>query len=184
MKLSSSEEKIKNYIESNGFRVERFTKKEMRILNNETPDFKVFKEEDLSFYCEVKEIEDFPIDRYDGNIESDKDEDKVLALINKSCNQFLSVNPQHIVPNILAIYNQRLGTDILDFKFAFEGRWTTASGKSYLRPNRDAFTRIAAKKVNIDMCLWYDDILKQFTLMYLENSVFLEKLRLLFDLES
>lgn len=181
MKLSDSEEAIKKYLENNGYRVELFTKKEMRKENNKTPDFKVYSGNDLSFYCEVKEAEDFPIDNYNGNIELDKDEDKVLGLINKACNQFLSVNPKHTVPNVLAIYNKRLGTDILDFKFAFEGKWITKRGSFYQRPNNDAYRRIETKKVNIDLCLWYDENIEKFAWMYLENSVFLEKIKSFFN---
>ena len=184
MKFSNSEEVTKRYVESNGYRVERFSKKEMRTEDNKTPDFKVYRGEDLSFYCEVKEIEDFPIEDYNGNIEFDKDEDKVHGLINKSCNHFLSVNPKHTVPNVLAIYNKRLGTDILDFKFAFEGKWITKGGSIYQRPNTAAYRRIETKKVNIDLCLWYDENMEKFTWMYLEDSIFLDKIKSLFSSES
>jgi len=179
--MLKSEQVIENYIKSNGYRVERFSKKEMRIPDNKTPDFKVFKDEDLFFLCEVKKIEDFPIENYNGNIEIDKDEAKVLGLINKSCNQFLNVNPKHIVPNVLAIYNERLGSDILDFKFAFEGRWALKNGTFFSRGISDAYRRIERKKSNIDMCLWYDENSKKIAWMYLQNSIFSDRLKSLFS---
>ena len=172
MTLIKSEQKIKDIIEKNGYTVETFSKKQMREYGRKTPDFKVYKNDMLIFFCEVKCIEDFPIEMYDGKISVDKDENKVLHLINVSCNQFMSVNYNHTVPNVLAIYCERLGSDINDFKFAFEAKVTCGSGNVYHRRLTDEHIRIESKKNNIDLCLWYDEIFDNYRTMYLKESKF------------
>lgn len=170
-KQKITEQKIKDIIEKNGYTVETYSKKELRE-GKKTPDFKVFKSSNLAFFCEVKCIEDFPDEMYNGQISIDKDENKVLELINTSCNQFMSVNYYHTVPNVLAIYCERLGMDINDFKFAFEARMTCDSGEVYHRTITNEHLRIENKKKNIDLCLWYDATFDNYRTMYLEDSEF------------
>lgn len=181
MGLSLSEVETEKFLKKSGYEVQRFCKDEMRVQGKRTPDFKVYKNNELYFYCEVKQIEDFPLEKYNGEIEADKDELKILDLINNSCSQFLSVNPNHTIPNVLAFYNERLGTDILDFRFAFENRWTLKSGLFLQTKTKEAYKRVESKKNNIDMCLWYDKNSEKYSWMYNKDSKFENILRILFD---
>ena len=92
-----------------GYIPERFGKKEMR--QGKTPDFKVYLDGDLCFYCEEKTFTDpsnfydevsrkgFCVKMDDGQTKTNR----LVHVIESAGDQFLAVNPAHNVPNILAL---------------------------------------------------------------------------------
>lgn len=109
---------------------QRFTDDELN--NKQTPDFKVYKDGQLVFFCEVKSIDNSPwpdfisIDNYeDNNIEPasrpDRTYDRIANKTYDASKQFESVNKSHNIPNVLAFVNHEKLSDFTDLVLAFDG---------------------------------------------------------------
>ena len=106
--MSTGDEiKVSTFLQCHGLNQMRFNKGELRTLGK-TPDFKVHSEGELVAFCEVKSIvgDDFEGCRDDSTYGS------MQNRIHESVKQFRSVNPDHQIPNILALVNHQIGTDL------------------------------------------------------------------------
>jgi|GEM_PF-2491402 len=166
--MIKSEETFYLFFESRGFKVSTFSKDEKRIKNKKTPDFKVLLDDILLFYCEVKEIQEDNRDYENGSL-NDNTYDIISECINDSYKQFISVNEEHLVPNILAIYSNRHGTDILDYKYTCEGGFYSKE-RFYPILKKVSEGRIKEKKQLIDLCICYDKITETFNYMVYNDS--------------
>lgn len=54
MFMNESEKIISNFLEKEGFIVSRYSKDELRIKYKKTPDFKVYRGQQLVFFYELK----------------------------------------------------------------------------------------------------------------------------------
>jgi hypothetical protein len=178
--LRISEEKVAEFFMSYGFRVELFKKDEMRVIGK-TPDFKIYKDSTLVFYCEVKEINE-DNRKYEDDIEKDNTYNIISDCINESYKQFTSTNSEHNVPNILAIYSRRMVIDILDFKITFEGGFHTEEGKFLPWVKDVSEGRIKNKKMFIDMCLWYDEDTDGYSISLNKTSIYYKTLEECFSI--
>lgn len=118
----------------------RFGKKEMR---KPTPDFKLCRDDAVRGYCEIKSpndkwVFDFPKDLQPGEIRVEKRPAPAvpnLAMhIEKAAAQFASVNPDHVLPNILVIVNHAPLRGPLDLRFALEGLELPDGRREFLVP--------------------------------------------------
>jgi hypothetical protein len=176
--LNKSEDIIKEYFIKQGFEVERFSREEM--INRKTPDFKIIKDRQIVLFCEVKEINEDLRNSECGV--KDNTYNIVSECINDSYKQFASVNPEHRLPNVLAIYSRRLGIDILDFKFTVEGGFQTEDDKFLPWLKNISEGRIKDRKKIIDMCFWYDEHKNEFKKMFSKESIFYNELKNMFVL--
>ncbi|PDO10505.1 MAG: hypothetical protein BLM47_07215 [Candidatus Reconcilbacillus cellulovorans] len=122
MFLDKPEEIVKDYLEKNHFLVKKIDEK----IVGQKPDFEVFLNNDLVFYCEVKSLRgdldinkmieseepNEPISRHDPIFNS------IANRIHEASKQFLAVNPKHNIPNVLSFVNkyfipQSIGIDDL-----------------------------------------------------------------------
>lgn len=170
--MNKSEAVLETYFRAFDYKPERFTKQEMKL--SKTPDFKIFIENCLTLYCEVKEINED--ERPDGVLH-DNTYNIVSDCINESSKQFIAVNPDHTLPNILAIYSRRMGTDIQDFKFAFEGVLESDKGIRWPFLKHVSEGRIKDRKLEIDLCIWYDEFERTFKKCFRSDSLHYKKLK-------
>ncbi len=86
--MDANEEKVERYLTERRFRLERFSKAELG--NGKTPDFRVFKEEEFAFFCEVKSIDaDTGLD----GLRNDPVFNRLTSDIHEAAKQFNAVNP-------------------------------------------------------------------------------------------
>lgn len=120
--MERHEELVRDSLISLGFDVQRFPK---TIECGRAPDFRVTRlSDDSTFYCEVKSIdnkmsEDLPYTR------------KYNVLTSKICDaakQFESINPQHLVPNALAIVSNDPRFNPQSFREFLQGAVTVSKG--------------------------------------------------------
>ncbi len=84
--MKDAEEMVKGWLQELSLVPERYTKKEMRN-GLMTPDFKVIKEQQLQFFCEVKAV----LDKGKGNSENDTTPNQLTDDIHDSFKKFSTV---------------------------------------------------------------------------------------------
>lgn len=173
--MNESEKIFCLFLQKQGFEVCEFSKDEKRILGKKTPDFKVFLDKVLQFYCEVKEINEDERDYGNGTLK-DNTYNIVSDCIYESYAQFKSVNENYSVPNILAIYSDRFGIDISDYKLTCEGGVYFNDNKFHPILKNVSEGKIKEKKEFIDLCIWYDKKKKDFSFICNANSKYKELL--------
>ncbi len=99
--MDPDEEKVKKYLEERGFTCKRFSKKETRA--GKTPDFRVFRNGDFVFFCEVKSspkdywldklLEGAPPGQIVGGGRSDPIFNRLTTDIHSAVKQVEAVNP-------------------------------------------------------------------------------------------
>lgn len=158
----SSETVANVFLEEHGLKCERFAKDEVR--QGKTPDFRVFLDEQMVMYCEVKEIrEDDRIDQLldqhptgttvmvGGN---DSTYNRVSAKIHDAVQQFDAVNPSHEIANVLFLVNFEVGVDVQDLHAVLTGYLPTDGGGKFKGFGKYSNGRIAEEKTRIDLYLW------------------------------
>jgi hypothetical protein len=111
--MISDEEKVKILFSKIGLESLSFDKKEINVA--QTPDFKVFKNDQLLFFCEVKSIaqddwldkqlESAPPLTIVGGFRNDPVFNRLSNKIHEAVSQFDSVNPSLNYPNVLVFLN-------------------------------------------------------------------------------
>lgn len=158
------ENRVREYLTGAGFRVESFTKPELR--RGRTPDFRAFIEEELAFYCEVKTAqEDEWLDRqlapaqsemWVGGSRPDPTYNRIENYIHKAVGQFDAVNPGMDRPNVLAIVNGDDGAGIEDLISVITGNANCESGEVWPMFREYSEGRIQAEKLRVHLYLWID----------------------------
>ena len=159
-----SEKIVKEFLENKGLRVDGFSKHERK--NIKTPDFKVFTNSKLAFYCEVKNSqEDLWLDKQlndakPGVIVGGKRNDPIYnrfaSHIHKASKQFLSVNKDHSIPNVLAFYNEDSDAGFIDILSVITGNAYCESGNVHPIFKNFSEGRLKTDIKIIDMILWVD----------------------------
>src|SRR5262249_25915483 len=150
--MDTSEEKVERYLTKRGFRLERFSKAECR--KGKTPDFRVFKDKEFAFFCEVKSV--IP-DNWLGGSRSDPTYNRLTSDIEYAVKQFGAVNPDQEYPNVMAIVNQDIRTGFLDLIAVTTGNFVSVSGEMHPIYRKFSEGRIKEKKNQIHLFIWLDD---------------------------
>ncbi len=163
--MSQGEAKFEQFFLEQDLVPERFTKAESR--SRKTPDFKVLKDEELMFLCEVKDIlEDEKLDEllddaepgemvgYGGN---DPTYNRVAAKIHQAAKQFEAVNSGHQSPNVLAFFNMDDTCDWMDIIAVITGGLPCEDGSWFDGFLKFSEGRIKDDKWSIDLYLWMEE---------------------------
>lgn len=120
--MPDSEKLVEQFLAKYGLATERFLKSERSA--GKTPGYKVLRDGQLKFFCEVKNseknrwLDDLLQQAEPGEITEDFRNDPVFnrltAHIHKARNQFDAVNPSADVPNVLVFHNEDEQTGFLD----------------------------------------------------------------------
>lgn len=161
---TSGESRVSAYLTKNGLLVERFDKAAMQ--RNRTPDFRVFVEDRLAFYCEVKTAqEDEWLDRQlakvppgtlAGGARPDPTYNRISNHIHSAAGQFDAVNAGCEYPNVLAVVNNDFEAGTPDLLAVLTGNAYTAAGAILMFRNFSE-GRIREEKERIHLYLWFDE---------------------------
>lgn len=151
-----------------GLRVERFSKDDLRRHGMKTPDFKVFRNSQLVFFCEVKEITDAdPLEARYVEVapglkrasqlgDSDSPVNRVILKAQEAIEQFCSVDPEHKELRVLALVNtyDLTGPDVL--LELLQGHQVTDSGMEFLTTHEGARKAMQTIASEIDLYWWLE----------------------------
>ncbi len=159
------EELVIRMLAAKGLKAVRFSKTERR--QGKTPDFKVFNDEVLVFYCEVKSIED---DRWlekkletaspgqlVGGDRSDPVFNRLSDDIHTAAAQFSAVNPQVQVPNVLVFVNHDSICDEQDLAGVVTGKFLAEDGSAHRVYEKFSEGRIKDEKFEIGAYVWIEE---------------------------
>src|SRR5260221_3956309 len=120
--MPDSETVVDQFLVSYGLSTERFSKSERKA--GKTPDYKVFRERQLQFFCEVKNskkdrwLDDLLLESEPGEnvggCRNDPVFNRLATHIHKARKQFDAVNPNADLPNVLAFHNAHEQARFLD----------------------------------------------------------------------
>jgi hypothetical protein len=180
----NSEQIIKKFLSGYHLRAEKFDKK--RFGNGKTPDYEVFKNDNLFCYCEVKNAKkDIWLDQklkksspgeMVGGLRNDPVFNRLTSHIHKSRKQFDAVNKNQDTPNILAFYNQDQNSGFLDLLAVITGNFFSENGKTYPIYKSISEGRIKADIEKIHLFIWLDEFKPHRFLFSLESKKFQNEL--------
>ncbi len=145
------EKLVADLLESKGLRAEEFSKEEKK--RSKAPDFRVFDEHVLAFFCEVKSL--FGSNWF-GGARPDPTYNRVSQKIYEAVKQFNAVNPHLDYPNVLVFVNHYKGSYVKDLRFVCEGGVKTDSGRWLPIYRKFSEGRIRDKKRRIHLYIWID----------------------------
>mgnify|MGYP000746004641 CR=1 FL=1 len=150
-----------------------------KSVNGKAPDFFVCEEGHTIFLCEVKTVCDDEESYERETVELDNTYNRIAAKIHTAYKQFSNVNKNHILPNVLFIYNEEIGNDINDFVFTYEGQMRATSGNTYALALKKTleYKRIEEEKKYIDACIWYNESEDDLKVTFYSNSKYLADLK-------
>lgn len=160
--MDINEEKVKNYLESMGFTVECFSKAELRG-GDKTPDFRISRNGNFLFYCEVKSS---PIDHWlveqlqDALVDGSKNDpifNRLTKDISEAAKQFDAVNSDSQVPNVLALVNHDDMCGFNDLLAILTGNYYSDDGSVHPIYKKFSEGRIKNDKTKIHLIIWLDD---------------------------
>ena len=163
--MKVDEERVKMYLEGRGFTLERFSEAEMNA--GKTPDFRVSRNGDFLFYCEVKSIskdewlnqqlKSPDPDGMAGGLRNDPTYNRLTADIHQAIKQFDAVNKDQKYPNVLSFVNHNHMCDNWDLISILTGNAYTNDGEILPIYRQFSHGRIKNERKNIHLFIWLDD---------------------------
>jgi len=140
---------VNEWLQGFGLATERYTKTELRE-GKKTPDYKVLKEGLLQFFCEVKAVV--------GSIELETDTtpNQLTGDIHDAFKKFKGINPDRILPNVLAFVNKKGAAGVDYLEDVLTGQWFMENGEAYPFYVYYSEGRIRDEKAAIDLYLWFE----------------------------
>jgi hypothetical protein len=136
---------VKDHLEAIGLRVEKIKEGEEKSV-----DFIVFQNETPVFYLEEKTLED---DVFEG-CKKDPTYNSISAHVHKAAKQFISVNRNRALPNVLAFVNMDISRDYIDLLITLTGIAPTENETNIKIRN---IGRVAKDLAEIDLYLWFNN---------------------------
>lgn len=195
-----SEEIVASELATFGLNAERFSKDERRTNGKKTPDFKVYLNGALEFFCEVKEIIDTdPLENHMGEtsdgsgiakqlLDSRSPQNRIARKIEEAVDQFSSFDPDRRHMRVLAFVNRLDGTGPDDLHELLFGEQRTVSGGAFVTTPNFLRQRIERIRANIDMYWWLErhafEPMEPKFVMHAEGSPAFERFRTLFPIRT
>ena len=163
--MDAAEQFAEAYVKQRDLRTERFLKAEMRL--KKTPDFRVLKEGELVTYCEAKHVQQdtWPDDLLEtvqplevvGGPRPDPIFNRLTAHIHTAHKQFIAVNPNHDLPNVLVFANSdKQCTYKGDLLAVLTGNFYGDHGEVEHIFGQFSDGRIKFEKMTIDAYVWWN----------------------------
>lgn len=149
--VDADENIVAEFLAKKGLTATEFQKQERR--NGKTPDFRVLRNEDFAFFCEVKTIEK---DMVEG-LRKDPTFNRLTDDIHTAVKQFDTVNPKVEVPNVLALVNHDRSCGFLDLIGVLTGNFIAENDQPHPIYKQFSEGRIKDEKARIHLFLWLDD---------------------------
>ena len=174
---------ISDWMAAYSLRTERFSSAETR--QGKTPDFRIFRDDKLAAYCEVKsprdswlddQIEDAAPCAIMGGSRPDPTFNRIASHVEKAARQFDSVNPAREFPNILCFVNWDAENDFQDLEETLTGYLSLQGGQRAPTMLNVAEGRsIGGRKHRIDLYVWFHGPTKRLKGMFFGSSRVFEK---------
>ena len=153
------------FCERHGLRAERFTKAERRA--GKTPDFRVYKDEQLVYFCEAKHVQhddwlDKQLEQAQpleivGGLRHDPVFNRLAEHIHKAAQQFDAVNHDRRCPNVLVFTNSDRRSGFADLVSTLTGNFYAEDGSVDAIYQNVSEGRIREEKFTIDLYVWVDE---------------------------
>lgn len=163
--MDRDEKQAKDFLEKRDFYIKSYTKEEK--AKKKTPDFRVYRGENLIFFCEVKTIdrdtwlEDLLIKAPPltivGGGRNDPRFNRVSNKIHEAALQFDSVNPDLTYPNVLIFVIHDDSCDFHTLINVITGYFIAEGGELHLIYGKFSHGRIRKEKSRINLYIWMDE---------------------------
>lgn len=160
--MSSEETFVENFLKSKDLIAKRFTVKEQK--QSKTPDFRVFKDGNLAFFCEVKtvskddwldqQLASVPAGTIAGGSRKDPIPNRLSNRIHEAVKQFDAVNPDLKYPNVLVFVNHDDMCGFLNLIAVTTGNFIADNGNKYPIYCQFSEGRIKEEKFKIHLYIW------------------------------
>lgn len=159
------EEVVVKLLDDKGLRAERYSKAERR--QGKTPDFRVFHGEELKFLCEVKSVEndtwlDKKLDAATsgeivGGFRKDPVFNRLTDDVRTAVAQFLAVNSDAAVPNVMVFVNHDPMCDEQDMVAVLTGQFLADDGTTHRIYAKFSEGKIKNEKYAIHLFCWVEN---------------------------
>ncbi len=172
------EQIVKDFLSGYGLHSEKFTKNE--VGHGKTPDFRVYLNDNLILYCEVKNAQEDtwineklkeaePLEIVGGR-RSDPTFNRLSSHIHKARKQLDAVNKDEILPNVIAFYNEDEKSDFYDLLAVTTGNFYSEDDGAYPIYKKYSEGRIKEDIDKIHLFIWIDAHSPHQVLFNLRNS--------------
>ena len=158
----NSEKIAKDFLLNYGLQSEKFGKEELG--SGETPDYRVYKDDELFGYCEVKNPQkdtwlDDKLNKAEpgeivGGLRKDPVFNRLSGHIHKARKQFDAVNVDEELPNILSFYNEDEQSGFLDLVAVTTGNFFAEGGAIFPIYRHLSEGRIKKDIEKIHLIIW------------------------------
>ncbi len=162
--MNNSEELVAKELSKHGLVCQRFSKSELK--KGKTPDYRVNKDNQLGFFCEVKEVKK---DNWAQGLGNDPIFNRLTCDIHTAVKQFDAVNPDNNSPNVLAFVNNDQMCDFWDLVGVLTGGLLDKNGRVVEACYKFSEGRIKGEKGRIHLYLWFDSF-KENELFFTQNN--------------
>jgi hypothetical protein len=134
-------------------------------MSSKTPDLKIFCDEELLGYCEVKSPRDEWLDdlldqaapgQIVGGLRDDPTFNRIARNIEKAAAQLEAVNKDGSLLNVLAIVNHADANDISDLREVLEGQFRSNGGEVFPTITNISERWLGDTRFKIDLYIWID----------------------------
>ena len=169
--MNNTEEFVENELSKHGLVCQRFSK--LEIKKGKTPDYRVYKNNQFEFFCEVKEVKK---DNWAQGLRNDPIFNRLTDDIHTAVKQFDAVNPDNNSPNVLAFVNNDRMCGSLDLVGVLTGGLLLQGGGMAEIYQKYSKGRIKNEKDRIHLYLWYDSFKANKVLFNRNNDRHFKKL--------
>ena len=177
--MDQGEEIVVQLLKRYGLQAKRFDKQE--VGHGKTPDFRVFKEEQFVFFCEVKnpeedkwldkQLEEAPSGVVVGGNRHDPIYNRLANRVHEAVKQFDAINPDMNYPNVLVLVNSDYMSDFEDLIAILTGHLPGLTEEHYPTFFEYSEGRIREEKLRIHLYLWIDVFRSEIQLFEFEKPV-------------
>ena len=159
IRMDSGERKATVYLSSLGLAARNFSKEERKL--SKTPDFRVFRDDELVFFAEVKTIDpgqwiSARLTQSAGPTWQDPTYNRLAAKVHDAARQFEAVNPDGQQANVLIFVNFAPSTTYGDLLSVLTGYLFTEDGRRRPLFAKYSEGRIRDDRDSIDLYVWID----------------------------
>jgi len=176
--MNDTEEFVANELSKHGLICQRFSKSE--IKKRKTPDYRVYRNNQFEFYCEVKEIKK---DEWTQGLRNYPIFNRLTDDIHAAVKQFDAVNPDNDAPNVLAFVNNDHMCGSLALVGVLTGCLLLEGGGMAEIYQKYSNGRIKTEKDRIHLYLWYDTFKANKVLFNQKNDIHFKRLCNCFNID-
>lgn len=162
--VSEDEAAVASFWREKGLIPRRFEKDHTRF--SKSPDFKLYKDNRLVAYCEVKsmqhdswldkELEATEPGELAGGLRQDPIYNRISNVVHTAVKQFEAVNSSHGVLNFLVLVNRDISAKRRDLVSVLTGYWDPLKGRFEKTHTQFSEGRIREEKCKVDLYAWME----------------------------